>query len=140
MAYSIAPKSKAKVARAESCPRCADPYLRYTVSRVVDVHMPPAARRWVARLGLAVMIAIAIGYVPGAVLRRDPRTAKLDQQLGTLAAEAAELEAANRTLLREIDALKTDVGAIEDRARADLGLVYPDEIVIRMDPARGTTP
>lgn len=96
------------------------------------MYMPPALRRWVTRFVLAIVVAVAIGYVPGAVLRRDPRTAKLDAQLGALADEARRLEAANLDLAREIQALRTDVGAIEDRARADLGLVYPNEIVMRV--------
>jgi hypothetical protein len=82
---------------------------------VADMHVPPAFRRWSARFALALLIAIAIGYLPGQVVRRDPR-------------------AANAALRRQIEALRTDVGAIEDRARADLGLVYPDEIVLRLPP------
>ena len=41
-------------------------------------------------------------------------------------------------LVREIEALRTDVGAIEDRARADLGMVYPDEILLRVAAPQGT--
>ena len=97
-----------------------------------DSHVPPAVRRWTARLGLAVIVAIVIGYLPGQVLSRDPRTAKLEAQLDQLAAEERALTAHNAALARRIEALKTDVGAIEDRARADLGMTYPDEIVIRL--------
>jgi outer membrane murein-binding lipoprotein Lpp len=102
-----------------------------------DMHIPPALRRWGARFALAVLIAIAIGYVPGQVVRRDPRAAKLEAQLEQLAAEAREVGARNAALRRDIAALRTDITAIEDRARADLGMVYPDEIVLRMpeDPA-----
>src|SRR5436190_941840 len=96
------------------------------------MHVPPALRRWGARLVLAVVVAIAIGYVPGEVLRPDPRTAKLRAQLDDLDAEARTLGDRNATLLREIQALQTDVSAIEARARADLGMVYPDEIVIHV--------
>jgi outer membrane murein-binding lipoprotein Lpp len=96
------------------------------------MHIPPALRRWSARLGLAVLIAIAIGYLPGQVLRRDPRAVKLEAQLAQLAAEAREVAARNAALRRDIAALRSDVGAIEDRARADLGMVYPDEIVLRI--------
>lgn len=99
---------------------------------VADMHVPPAFRRWSARVGLAIVVAIVIGYVPGQVLRRDPRTVKLRAQIEELDAEAKQLAAHNRALLRDIKALRTDVGAIEDRARADLGMVYPDEIVLRI--------
>ena len=35
---------------------------------------------------------------------------------------------------RDVEALRNDVGAIEDRARADLGMVYPDEVVLQVKP------
>ena len=99
---------------------------------LADMHVPPAIRRWSARFGLALIVAIAIGYLPGHVLRKDPRTAKLNTQLEELDVEARELATMNAALMRDIDALRSDVGAIEDRARADLGMVYPDEVVLRV--------
>ena len=98
------------------------------------MHIPPAFRRWGARLALALMIAIAIGYVPGQVGRRDPRAAKLEAQIEELTAEAREVAARNAALRRDIAALRSDVRAIEDRARTDLGMVYPDEVVLRLEP------
>src|SRR5687767_10431880 len=98
------------------------------------MYMPPAFRRWGTRLGLAVMIAIAIGYVPGQVARRDPRAAKLERQIEELTAEARGVAARNAALRRDIAALRSDVRAIEDRARTDLGMVYPDEVVLRLEP------
>lgn len=98
------------------------------------MHIPPAFRRWGARFALAVLIAIAIGYVPGQIVRRDPRTGKLEVQLEQLAGEAREVSARNATLRQEIAALRSDIAAIEDHARADLGMVYPDEIVLRLPP------
>ena len=102
---------------------------------LADMHVPPAIRRWGGRLGLALIVAIAIGYLPGQVLRKDPRTVKLTGQLDELDAEARQLAAANAALARDIEALRNDVGAIEDRARADLGMVYPDEVVLRVKGA-----
>ncbi len=99
---------------------------------LADMHVPPAIRRWSARFGLALIVAIAIGYLPGQVLRKDPRTAKLNTQLDELDVEGRELTTRNAALLRDIEALRSDVGAIEDRARADLGMVYPDEVVLRV--------
>lgn len=96
------------------------------------MYVQPAFRRWGVRCALAVAIAIAIGYVPGQVARRDPRAAKLEAQIEELTAEGREVAARNATLRREIAALKSDIGAIEDRARAELGMVYPDEIVLRL--------
>jgi len=96
------------------------------------MHIPPALRRWVTRLVLAIVVAIAIGYLPGEVLRHDPRAAKLEAQLAQLGAEAKQLADDNAALVRDVDALKTDVSAIEDTARADLGMVYPDEVVLQI--------
>jgi cell division protein FtsB len=98
----------------------------------VDMHMPPALRRWGARLGLALVVAIGLGYLPSQILRRDPRAVKLAGQLDDLDRQARELEAENAGRLREIEALRRDVGAIEERARAELGMVYPDELVLRI--------
>ena len=82
---------------------------------------------------LAVVVAILIAYVPGQVMRRDPRTVKLERQIDEMAVEAKQLREVNADLAREIDALRTSIGAVEDRARADLGMVYPDEIVLRVE-------
>jgi cell division protein FtsB len=100
---------------------------------LADMHIPPAFRRWGLRFVLAIVVAVALGYLPGEVLKSDPRTAKLRAQIDELDAEAASLAAANAALAKEVDALATDIGAIEDRARADLGVVYPDEVVIRVE-------
>lgn len=96
------------------------------------MHAAPPLRRWLTRLGLALAVAIAIGYVPGQLMRRDPRAAKLAEKLEAVRAESRELAAGNAALYREVNALRTNVGAIEDRARGDLGMVYPDEVVLRV--------
>jgi outer membrane murein-binding lipoprotein Lpp len=102
------------------------------VKTLADMHEAPAIRRWSMRLSLGLVVAIAIGYLPGQVLRRDPRAVKLEQQLVELRARAKEIAAGNAALARDVEALRTDVGAIEDRARADLGMVYPDEVVLQV--------
>ena len=108
------------------------------MKQLADMHVAPPLRRWLTRLGLALVVAIAIGYVPGQLMRRDPREQKLTEQLEAARAEGRELAAQNQSLYREVNALRTDVGAIEDHARGDLGMVYPDEVVLRV--RRGTTP
>ncbi len=102
------------------------------MKHLADMHEAPAIRRWAVRLALAVIVAIAIGYLPGQVLRRDPRAVKLEQQLEELRAHARELAARNAALARDVEALQSDVRAVEDRARADLGMVYPDEVVFEV--------
>lgn len=101
------------------------------------MHVAPAVRRWAVRLGLALVVAIGLGYLPGGMLRRDPRAVMLEGQLADQRTEAAQLEEGNAALVRSIEALRTDPTAIEDRARADLGMVYPDEIVIHVQRGGG---
>lgn len=102
------------------------------MKHLADMHVAPPLRRWLTRLGLALVVAIAIGYVPGQLMRRDPREQELTERLEALRTEGQELAAQNTGLYREVNALRTDVGAIEDRARGDLGMVYPDEVVLRV--------
>ena len=101
---------------------------------LADTHVPPAFRRWGARLGLALLVAIAIGFVPARLLEKDPRTVMLHKQLDALDIESKELAVGNAALFRDIEALRNDVGAIEDRARADLQMVYPNEVVMEIVP------
>lgn len=123
-------------ARPKVCPGHPDPYRRPTGLKVrADTYVAPASRVWTTRLVLAAVVAVAIAYVPGQVMRRDPRTTRLERQLDELGTEARALRGVNADLAREIEALRTSVGAIEDRARADLGMVYPDEIVLRVEGA-----
>ena len=102
------------------------------VKVLADTHVAPPLRRWSIRLGLAVVVAIAIGYAPGQLLDRDPRASKLEVELDQERTKARTLAAENAATFREIQALRTDVGAIEGRARADLGMVYPDELILRV--------
>lgn len=89
---------------------------------------------------LAVVVATVIGYVPAQVLRRDPRTVKLREQIDALDREARALAVGNAALRREIRGLATDIGAVEERARADLGMAYPDEVVFRVAGPAGGEP
>lgn len=101
---------------------------------LADTHVPPALRRWGARLGLALIVAIAIGFLPARLLEKDPRTVMLHKQIDALDAEARELAVGNAALIRDVEALRNDVGAIEDRARGDLQMVYPNEVVMEIRP------
>ena len=94
--------------------------------------MPPAWRRWGARVGLAIAIAIAIAYLPWRA-GGEERIEKLRTQVHDTDVEIARLQRANARLHREIDALHQDVGAIVDQARDELGMVYPGEVVLRVE-------
>src|SRR5687767_1319280 len=104
------------------------------------MHVPPAFRTWSTRFGLAVIVAMVIGYLPAHVASRDKRTVKLEAQLAAIATEEQHLTEHNAQLVRAIEALRSDVGAIEDRARADLGMAYPGELVLRVTPEPEVAP
>lgn len=101
------------------------------------MYVPAAWRRWLARTGLALVVAIAVAYLPWRVSGGGEPASKLDLQLQRIRAECAALEADNAHLLREIEALRTDPRAIEDHARDELGMVYPGELVLRLQPEDG---
>ena len=104
-----------------------------------DMHVPPALRRWTVRGVLALVVAGAIAYIPAGGV--DGRATRLRQQLDTTRDEAATLRAGNLALAAEVAALRTDPGAIESRARDDLDMVFPGEIVIRLEaPAPAPRP
>ena len=96
-----------------------------------DMHVPAALSRWTVRALLALVVAGAIAYIPAGGV--DDRATRLRQQLDAAHDEAAALRAGNRALAEEIKALSTDAGAIEARARDDLDMVFPGEVVIRID-------
>ena len=97
---------------------------------LADMHVPAALRRWATRLVLAIAVALAIAYVPGDSERQAVR---MRGQLEDSRREARELEAGNARMATEVEALRTDAEAIEARARNELGMVYPGEIVLRLE-------
>src|SRR5207245_238594 len=94
---------------------------------IADTHVPPLWRRWGARVALALALAVAIAYLPWRA-SGEQRIDKLRTQLADTDAEIHRLELANSRLTREIDALRHDLGAIVDRARDELGMVFPGEV------------
>jgi cell division protein FtsB len=96
------------------------------------MHVAPATRRWGTRLSLALAVAVMIGYVPAQILARDPRVPSLRRQVTGLEREIDDVEQKNLRMVREIEALRSDIHTIESRARAELGMVYPNELVLRV--------
>lgn len=96
-----------------------------------DMHVAPAMRRWTIRGLLALVVAGAIAYIPAGGV--DGRAARLRRQLDATRAEAAALRSGNATRAAEVEALRTDPSAIERRARDDLDMVYPNEMVLRLE-------
>lgn len=92
-------------------------------------------RRWGARLLLATTIAGGLAYLPYRVLDGPGarRLSAMESDLEETRRAIEELEEKNAKLKRDIGALKKDPHAVEDIARDDLNMVYPDEIVIRVE-------
>jgi cell division protein FtsB len=92
-------------------------------------------RLWAVRLAVAVVLAAAIAYLPwhlvggttGAQLER------VESELGRVRGEIAAKRVDNAELRRDIEALQTDPGAIEDIARRELGMVRPGEVILRFE-------
>jgi cell division protein FtsB len=105
------------------------------------MHVPPAWRRWATRIALAVAVAAVIAVAPDLIDRGDSRADKLRVQLRATEQKIRELDRANAAALDDIAGLRTEVEAIERRARDDLGMVYPDELVLEIDdPGVAVTP
>lgn len=96
-------------------------------------------RRWLVRVGLAGAFAIALAVIPAGVDRTDSRRRleSLERQVDEARSKRDALRADNARLRSEIRGLRGDRRAIEERARLDLGMVYPGELVIVGEP-RGT--
>lgn len=97
---------------------------------LADMHVPPALRRWSIRLVLAIMVAGLIAWVPAG---DDDRAERLGDQLDDLRREVTTLRAKNQGLAAEVEALRTEPSAIERHARDELGMVYPGELVLRLE-------
>ncbi|MCB9561730.1 MAG: septum formation initiator family protein [Kofleriaceae bacterium] len=110
---------------------------------LADMHVPPAWRRWLSRAAVALVIALVVAWVPWRASAGD-RIERLRAQLAQTRDESAELEQANAHLEREIRGLRSDPEIIEEHARDELGMVYPGELVIRVqgspDDAAAATP
>jgi cell division protein FtsB len=89
-------------------------------------------KTWTGRFLAAALVALVLGYIPYHVYARSglARTIALRRDLQTLHARNEELRAENERLARDADALRSDVGAVERVARAELGWVRPGELIV----------
>jgi cell division protein FtsB len=102
-------------------------------------------KTWLGRLVAALAVTVLLGYIPYHVYARSglARTIALRRDLATLRAHNREVRAENERLAREAEALRSDLGAIERVARAELGWVRPGELVVDLGAgatALGGTP
>lgn len=80
-------------------------------------------------------LATALAYFPYRLLDGSgaQRASELRAQYERTRAASEVLSEENMQLLREISALERDSGALEDIARNELGMVFPDELIIRIE-------
>ena len=100
-------------------------------------------KTWVGRIVAAAAVTFALGYIPYHVYARSglARTLLLRRDLAGLRGHNADLRAENDRLTREADALRSDLGAIERVARAELGWVRPGEVIVDLSrPPGGVKP
>ncbi len=91
--------------------------------------------RWLWRVGLALALAVVLAYFPYRLIggAGAEKALLLEAQYQRTLTASRALAEENARLRREIEALKSDVGAIEDVARKELGMVRPGEIIIRIE-------
>jgi cell division protein FtsB len=97
---------------------------------------------WVRRIGIAAVVAVAMGYVPYHLYASSglARLMRLRGEAESLHAGNIKLAEENRRLRQELDSLvdgpgdiELSKGAIERVARDELGLVRPGEIVFKIE-------
>jgi cell division protein FtsB len=98
---------------------------------------------WLRRVGIAVVVAISLGYVPYHVYSRSglARFMRLRAERDALHASNLKLYEEHQRLRQELDTLSApgstepSRAAIERAARDELGLVKPGEIVFKIETA-----
>jgi cell division protein FtsB len=93
------------------------------------------------RLSIAGLVALLLVLQARLWLSDDGwrEVSRLRNQVAVQEAENAELEERNMRLKAEVHDLKEGQSAVEERARADLGLIGRDESFFLVVPANGTS-
>ena len=65
-----------------------------------------------------------------------PEVMRLRTELAVKQQANVELRQANQRLVAEVEDLRQGLEMVEERARADLGMVKPDEILVQYAPRR----
>ena len=105
----------------------------------IGVNMRGLSSVWLRRLGIAALVALALGYVPYHLYGSSglARYVKLRRERDALHDGNLKLHEANQRLRAELEALSDDDGnlskaAVERAARDELGLVKPGEVVYKV--------
>ena len=95
---------------------------------------------WVRRLGIAALLAVALGYVPYHLYGSSglARYVRLKAERDALHEGNLKLHEQNQRLRGELEALSDEEGnlsraAVERAARDELGLVKPGEVVYQVN-------
>ena len=99
---------------------------------------------WVRRLGIAALLAVALGWVPYHLYGSSglARYVRLKSERDALHEANLKMHEQNQRLRAELDALSDEDGtlsrvAVERAARDELGLVKPGEVVYHVDEPGG---
>jgi cell division protein FtsB len=89
--------------------------------------------RWLAAILVALIVALQypLWFGKGGWLA----ARALDRQVGAQQAANDKLKARNETLEADVRDLKTGSEAIEERARAELGMIKHDEVLFQLQPS-----
>jgi cell division protein FtsB len=106
--------------------------------------MSAAKGVWIRRLGIAAVVALALGWLPWQLYSSSglAHYLKLRAERDQLAAGNLKLHEANQRLRAELDAISepgsTEISraAVERAARDELGLVKPGEVVFTIEEGR----
>ncbi len=97
-------------------------------------------RVWLRRLGIAALLALALGYVPYHLYGSSglARYMRLKRERDALHEGNLKIHEANQRRRAELEALSGDDGtlsraAVERAARDELGLVKPGEVVYQVN-------
>jgi hypothetical protein len=104
-----------------------------------DTRAPGWPGRWALRLGAAGALAGALALAPRLIAADDARHGQLDRLTADLARAHATIAARKAALAekrRRVRALRSDPRVVEDIARDELGMIYPGELVIRVEGKR----
>ncbi len=99
---------------------------------------------WVRRLGIAALLAVALGWVPYHLYGSSglARYVRLKSERDALHEANLKMHEQNQRLRAELEALSDEDdnlsrAAVERAARDELGLVKPGEVVYQVDEAGG---
>lgn len=92
-------------------------------------------RVWAARLSLAAALAVGLAYFPYGLVdgSSERKAAELRAQHEHMTEMTRRLAEENARLRLEIHALENEPSALEEIARKELGMVYPGELIIRIE-------